>query len=143
RAALRAFEGEAQFVSQTYVAVEPDGLDPCELRLAKGDAAVRDLLARRVPLHRCVLRNVLSSYDLDRADARVDALRAAAPLVERIRDKSKVTAYTRELAGMLGMEIEEVRAEIRRVAQGGDRGRSRRPTQVRAASGGARQAPVS
>ncbi|HSE72464.1 MAG TPA: DNA primase, partial [Nocardioidaceae bacterium] len=33
RAALRAFGGDQQFVSQTYVAVEPAGLDPCDLRL--------------------------------------------------------------------------------------------------------------
>ena len=33
KAALRAFGGDQQFVGQTYVAVEPDGLDPCDLRL--------------------------------------------------------------------------------------------------------------
>ena len=81
KAALRAFQGDQQFVGQTYVAVEPDGRDPCELRLAEGDAAVRELVARRVPLYRFVLSNVVSRYDLDRADARVDATREAARLV--------------------------------------------------------------
>ncbi len=130
RAALRAFEGDQQFVAQTYVAVEPDGLDPCDLRLAKGDAAVRDLVARRVPLYRFVLTNVLRRFDLDRADGRVDALRAAAPLVASIRDKAKVGAFSRELAGMLGMDLEEVRTEVGRAAdprrqgqQGQGRGR--------------------
>jgi DNA primase len=32
KAAVRAFGGDQQFVGQTYVAVEPDGLDPCDLR---------------------------------------------------------------------------------------------------------------
>src|SRR5204862_255325 len=77
KAALRAFEGDQQFVGQTYVAVEPDGRDPCDLRLAEGDAAVRELVARRVPLYRFVLANVVGRYDLDRADARIDAVRAA------------------------------------------------------------------
>ena len=45
KAALKAFEGDQKFVTQTFVAVEPDGLDPCELRQHKGDAAVRDLVA--------------------------------------------------------------------------------------------------
>ena len=81
KAALRAFEGDQQFVGQTYVAVEPDGLDPCDLRLQQGDAAVRELVARRVPLYRFVLGNVVSRYDLDRADGRVDAMREAARLV--------------------------------------------------------------
>ncbi len=116
KAALRAFAGDQQFVGQTYVAVEPDGLDPCDLRLAKGDAAVRELVARRRPLYRFVLGNVVTRYDLDRADGRVDALRDAARLVSSIRDRSKVDAFARELAGMVGVDVEEARAEVRRAA---------------------------
>ena len=50
KAALKAFQDDQKFVTQTFVAVEPSGMDPCELRQAKGDTAVRDLVARRVPL---------------------------------------------------------------------------------------------
>jgi DNA primase len=116
RAAIRAFGGDQQFVGQTYVAVEPDGLDPCDLRLRKGDAAVRELVARRIPLYRFVLGNVLSRYDLDRADGRVDALREAAKLVSSIRDRSKVDAFARELSGMVGVDVEQARSEVRRAA---------------------------
>ena len=114
RAALKAFEGDREFGGQTYVAVEPDGLDPCDLRLQKGDAAVRELVARRVPLYRFVLRNVVDRYDLDRADGRVDAVRAAAKLVTSVRDRSKVSAFVRELSDMVGVDPDEVRAEVRR-----------------------------
>ena len=110
KAALRAFGGDQNFVSQTYVAVEPDGLDPCDLRIKQGDAAVRELVARRVPLYRFVLTNVVSRYDLDRADGRIDALREGARLVSSIRDKSKVDAFAREIAGMVGVDVEEARA---------------------------------
>jgi DNA primase len=120
KAAIRAFEGDQNFVSQTYVAVEPTGLDPCDLRLQQGDAAVRELVARRVPLYRFVLTNILGKYDLDRADGRVDALRESARLVSSIRDRSKVDAFAREVAGMIGVEVEEARSEVRRAA-------SRRP----------------
>ncbi|ADB31582.1 DNA primase [Kribbella flavida DSM 17836] len=116
RAAVKAFEGDQAFASQTYVAVEPDGLDPCDLRLQKGDAAVRELIGRRVPLYRFVLTNRLAKYDLDRADTRIDALRDAATLVVSIRDRSKVDAFTRELAGLLGMEVDQVRNEVHRAA---------------------------
>ncbi len=116
RAALKAFAGDQAFAAQTYVAVEPDGLDPCDVRLQKGDAAVRELIGRRVPLYRFVLGNVLSKYDLDRADTRIDALRDAAKLVISIRDRSKVDAFTRELAGLLGMEVDQVRSEVHRAA---------------------------
>jgi DNA primase len=126
RAALRAFNGDQQFVSQTYVAVEPDGLDPCDLRLQKGDAAVRELVARRIPLYRFVLGNVVSRYDLDRADGRVDALREAAKLVVSIRDKSKVDAFARELSGMVGVDVDQARAEVRRAAARGPQTDDRR-----------------
>jgi DNA primase len=116
KAALKAFDGDQNFVSQTYVAVEPDGLDPCDLRIKKGDAAVRELIARRVPLYRFVLTNVVKKYDLDRADGRVDALRESARLVSSIRDKSKVDAFAREIAGMIGIDMEQARAEVRRAA---------------------------
>lgn len=127
RAALRAFGGDQQFVSQTYVAVEPDGLDPCDLRLQKGDAAVRELVARRIPLYRFVLGNVVARYDLDRADGRIDALREAAKLVSSIRDRSKVDAFARELSGMVGVDVEQARAEVRRAASRGPRSDRRRP----------------
>ena len=127
RAALKAFGGDQQFVGQTYVAVEPDGLDPCDLRLQKGDAAVRELVARRIPLYRFVLGNVVSRYDLDRADGRVDAMREAAKLVSSIRDRSKVDAFARELAGMVGVDVDEARVEVRRAADRPAKPDGRRP----------------
>jgi DNA primase len=116
RAAMKAFAGDQQFVAQTYVAVDPDGRDPCDIRMAEGDEGVRELVARRVPLYRFVLRNVVERYDLDRADQRVNALREAARLVASVRDKSKVNAFARELAGLVGLEVEEVHAEVSRAA---------------------------
>ncbi|HET6152151.1 MAG TPA: DNA primase [Marmoricola sp.] len=116
KAALRAFEGDQNFAGQTYVAVEPSGLDPCDLRLEQGDEAVRELVARRVPLYRFVLANVVARYDLDRADGRIDALREAAKLVTAIRDRSKVDAFAREVAGMLGIDPTDVQREVRRAA---------------------------
>ena len=120
-AAVKVFSGDQNFIAQTYVAVEPTGLDPCDLRLQHGDAAVRELVARRVPLYRFVMSNMLSQHDLDRADGRLAALRAAAPLVASIRDTALVSGYIRELSGMLGMDIEEVRSEVLRVASRGGR----------------------
>ncbi len=132
KAALRAFEGDQIFAGQTYVAVEPSGLDPCDLRLEKGDAEVRELVARRVPLYRFVLANVVQRYDLDRADGRIDAMREAAKLVTAIRDRSKVDAFSRELAGMIGIDPVDVQREVRRTAS--RRAAAPAPAQVRPAS---------
>jgi DNA primase len=124
-AALKVFGGDANFIAQTYVAVEPSGLDPCDLRLQHGDAAVRELVARRVPLYRFVMANILTRHDLDRADGRLSALREAAPLVSSIRDSGLVGGYVRELAGMLGMDVEEVRREVMRSAARHERSEQR------------------
>ena len=123
QAALRAFAGDQNFVSQTYVAVEPGGLDPCDLRLQQGDAAVRELVAKRVPLYRFVLGNVVGKYDLDRADGRIDAVREAARLVASVRDQSKVTAFAQEISRMIGSDVEtnQVLSEVRRAARRGGR----------------------
>jgi DNA primase len=114
RAAMKAFEGDQQFAAQTYVAVEPRGMDPCDLRLADGDAGVRALVDARIPLYRFVLDNVLLRYDLDRADQRIDAVREAVGLARSIRDKSKVEEFLREISTRVGVDVDQVRAEHRR-----------------------------
>jgi DNA primase len=115
KAALRAFSEDQKFVTQTFVAVEPDGLDPCELRQERGDLALRDLIARRVPLFEFAIRAELAHHKLDTPEGRVNALNASAPVVAQIRDKSLRPEYTRLLAGWLGVEVELV---TRAVAQG-------------------------
>jgi DNA primase len=77
---------------------------------------VRELVARRQPLYRFVMNNVLTQYDLERVDGRLEALRAAAPLVASIRDNSLVSGYIRELATMLGTDVEEVRKIVSKAA---------------------------
>ncbi|WP_211223286.1 DNA primase [Propionicicella superfundia] len=120
-AALKVFKEDRFFIGQTYVAVEPSGLDPCDLREQQGDAALRELIGTRRPLYRFVLANTISKFDLDRADGRVAALREAAPLVGSIRDDAVASGYARELAGMVGLDPDEVRAEVARVRRGGRR----------------------
>lgn len=116
KAAMKVLDSDQVFASQTYVAVAPEGMDPCDLRLKEGDEAVRELVAKRQPLYRFALDNILARYDLDRADGRVDALRDAAGLVASIRDKTKVESFSRELAHMVGVDVDEVRREVRRAA---------------------------
>ena len=117
KAALRAFEDDQRFVAQTFIAVSPDAMDPCELRLARGDVAVRDLVARREPLLAFALRSVLARYDLDTAEGRVSALRASAPLVAKIKDRALRPEYSRTLAGNLGMELETVQQAVAAAAR--------------------------
>jgi DNA primase len=112
KAALRAFDDDQRFVAQTYIAVGPDNMDPCELRLAKGDAAVRDLVARREPMIAFALRSQLARFNLDTAEGRVAALRATAPMVAKIKDRALRPEYVRKLAGDLGMDLEPVQRAV-------------------------------
>ncbi len=112
KAALKAFDSEQEFVTQTFVAISPGGTDPCELRLAAGDTAVRDLVAARVPLVEFAVRSTLARHDLETAEGRVNALAAAAPLVARVKDRALRPEYARRLAGWLGMDVETVLGRV-------------------------------
>ena len=103
KAALRAFGMEERFVTQTFVTVQPDGLDPCDLRLARGDPAVRDLIARRVPLFEFAIRSVLSKHNLDSTEGQLAALDEAAPIVARIKDLGLRARYAVNLDRWVGM----------------------------------------
>jgi DNA primase len=129
KAALRAFSDDQRFVAQTFIAVGPDNMDPCELRLAKGDVAVRDLVARREPLVAFALRSILSRFDLDTAEGRVAAMKAAAPLVAKIKDRALRPEYTRKLAGDLGMEIETVQRAVGDASRGEQAAPAPRPAE--------------
>ena len=114
KAALRAFDDDQKFVAQTFVAVEPSGMDPCDLRIASGDAAVRDLIARRVPLFEFAIKSEIAKYDVNSAEGRVSALNQVAPLIGKIRDASLRPEYARLVAGWLGLEVDIVTSAIKK-----------------------------
>ncbi|GHI07955.1 DNA primase [Streptomyces cellostaticus] len=115
KAALRAFEDDQKFAAETYIAIAPDGMDPCELRLAKGDEAVADLAEPRTPLFEFALRQIVDRYDLDTPAGRAAALDEAAPIVARIKNSGAQHEVAVELAGMLG--ILDTQFVVKRVAQ--------------------------
>ncbi|GAA2580586.1 DNA primase [Streptomyces roseoviolaceus] len=115
KAALRAFEDDQKFAAETYIAIAPDGMDPCDLRLAKGDEAVADLVEPRTPLFEFALRQIVARYDLDTPAGRAAALDEAAPIVARIKNSGAQHEVAVQLAGMLG--ILDTQFVVKRVAQ--------------------------
>ncbi|GAA1738594.1 DNA primase [Isoptericola hypogeus] len=150
KAAVRAFGEDQRFHAQTFVAVEPSGMDPCDLRMARGPEGVRALVDGRVPLFEFVIRTTLDQFDLETVEGRVGALRSAAPLVAGIRDRSMQLGYARNLARWIGIDTEEVRREVGRAAStpsraaGPDRRSERRPGEASApgAADGTSTVPV-
>ena len=138
-AALKAFAGEQNLAGQSFVAVAADGMDPCDLRLASGDGALRDLVARRTPLFEFAIRTTLASYDLDNAEGRVNALRECTPIVAQIKDPTLRDEYARQLAGWVGWAdvaqvISRVRGEAGRKPSSRPAGRTRQDSPTPAAS---------
>ncbi|NYE40736.1 DNA primase [Streptomyces fulvorobeus] len=133
KAALRAFEDDQKFAAETYIAIAPDNMDPCDLRLAKGDEAVRDLVEPRTPLFEFALRQIVGRYDLETPAGRAAALDEAAPVVAKIKTSSVQREVAVQLAGLVGILDQEF--VVRRVAQiarwsrdRGDRGPARGPS---------------
>lgn len=142
-AALKAFAGEQNLAGQSFVAVADDGMDPCDLRLKSGDGALRDLVARRMPLFEFAIRTALAEYDLDNAEGRVSALRRCVPMVAQIKDPTLRDEYARQLAGWVGWDdVAQVISRVREEAgrKPGGRGPAR-ATAVRPDAPAARPDP--
>jgi DNA primase len=137
KAALRAFSLEEKFVTQTFVAVQPEGLDPCDLRLKQGEAAVRDLVARRVPLFEFAIRSVLARHDLDTREGQFAAIDEAAPIIVRIKDRSKWKQYAVDLDRWIGFMDERYILDRVRNAAGATKG----TTGITNRSGSSSEAP--
>ncbi|MCF8535257.1 MAG: DNA primase [Rhodoluna sp.] len=112
KAAMRAYNDSNKFNAQTFVAVGPDGLDPCDLRSEKGDEAVVAMIANKRPMFEFAIKQKISKFDLNTLEGRVAAARAAAPVVAQIRDAALRPAYIRELAGWVSLEGNEVAALV-------------------------------
>ncbi|MFD6097835.1 DNA primase [Nocardiopsis flavescens] len=126
KAAVRAFAEEHGFASETFVAVQPDGLDPCDLRLRHGDQAVADLVDHPLPLYEFMVRKVIEDYDLSNPEGRIAALDAAAPVVASIRDHGVRRFYGKNLDRWLGtldesFVLNRVNQHIRRATARGGR----------------------
>jgi DNA primase len=117
KAAVRAFAETRGLKAQSFVAVAPEGLDPCDLRLKRGDAAVRSLMDTKVPMFEFVIDQRLSGFDLATVEGRVGALRSAADVVAGIRDDIIRAEYERVLARRIGMAPDEVHRAVRAAAR--------------------------
>ncbi|MFV0464368.1 MAG: DNA primase [Nostocoides sp.] len=121
-AAMKAFREDQRWASQSFVAVAQDGMDPCELRIAENDQALVDLVEEAVPMFEFAVRTTITRFELDQAEGRVQAMKAAAPIVASIRDQALRPEYIRTVAGWIGIEVDQLRVEVTKAATSGGRG---------------------
>jgi len=116
KAATKAFYDQDKFVANTFVAVPPEGLDPCDVRLHRGDEALVGVIESRTPMYEFMIRRILDQVDLNTVEGRTDGLRTSVDVVRTIRDPIIREGYARELAGWLGMNPSDVLPLIRKGA---------------------------
>ena len=80
KAALHAFGLDSAFLSQTFVAVADDNLDPCDLRINRGDQAVRSLIEHAKPLYDFVIDAAIGRFDTTYATGQMDATKSFIPV---------------------------------------------------------------
>ncbi|GAA1641888.1 DNA primase [Microbacterium flavum] len=131
KAAVRAFAEARTSTLQSYVAVGPEGLDPCDLRLNRGDGAVRAMIDTKSPLFEFVIDQRIAGHDLASVEGRVAALGSAAPIVAEIKDSGIRGRYEHVLARRLGEDLRDVHRAVlraaRRESEGSERPDARGP----------------
>ncbi|WP_430868937.1 DNA primase [Demequina aurantiaca] len=142
-AALKSFSLDQQFLAQTFVAVDAEGMDPCDIRQQRGDEGVRALMEARVPLFEFVIKTALGANNLETPEGRVAALRAAAPVVAGIRDRAIQPEYARRLAGWLGMDEVVVRKAVTDAGRARESSARSHAAQSRAPQGGQQRTQAS
>lgn len=112
KAALHAFGLDSAFLSQTFVAVADDNLDPCDLRIERGNEAVRSLIERAKPLYDFVIDAAIGRFDTTFTAGQMGAVKAVAPLIAQIRDRSLHDLYTRKAARRVGVDLDVLQREV-------------------------------
>ena len=113
KAALHAFGLDAAFLSQTFVAVADDNLDPCDLRIERGNEAVRSLIDHARPLYDFVIDAAINRFDTSYTTGQIGAVKAVAPLIAQIRDRSQRDVYARKAIRRIGIDLDVMQREVR------------------------------
>lgn len=113
KAAIHAFGLDAAFSTQAFVAVADDNLDPCDLRIKRGNEAVRALIANAEPLYDFVIKTAIGRFDTTYVTGQMGAVKAVAPLIAQIRDRSLLDLYSRKAVRQIGVDLDIMQREVR------------------------------
>ncbi len=125
-AALRGFERSVPGDLDLRVAALPEGRDPADVVRAGDVEKLQAAVAGSVPLLQSRLEQELGRYDLDEAEARGRAVRAAAAVVARHPDRLVRHEYAVMLSRRTGVELDHVEAAVATAVRAGAEPESRR-----------------
>lgn len=121
KAAMRAFASAQKFNALTFIAIGPEGLDPCDLRKERGDSAIVEMIASKRPLVEFAIERSISKFDLASREGQVAAVRAAAPILAEIQDAHVRSSYEKHLSELTLVD----RAMVNQLASEAARGARR------------------
>lgn len=113
KAAIHAFGLDSAFSTQAFVAVADDNLDPCDLRIKRGNEAVRALIDHAEPLYDFVIKTAIGRFDTTYTTGQMGAVKAVAPLIAQIRDRSLLDLYSRKAVRQIGVDLDIMQREVR------------------------------
>lgn len=118
KAAMRAFASAQKFNALTFIAIGPEGLDPCDLRKDRGDSAIVDMIAMKRPLVEFAIERSISRFDLASREGQVAAVRAAVPILVAIQDAHIRSSYEKHLSELTLVDRAMVNQLVSEAARG-------------------------
>ena len=115
KAARRAIQFIEQDSMDLRCVVLPDGNDPMEFITAHGGEALQARIDAAEPLMDFVYRSLQESSDITTPGGRAKALEDALTLIYPLRDSYMIDTYFIQIADLLGLDLETVRASSGRV----------------------------
>ena len=132
KAARRAIQFIEQDSMDLRCVVLPDGNDPMEFITAHGGQELQTRIDAAEPLMDFVYRSLQESSDITTPGGRAKALEDALTLIYPLRDSYMIDTYFIQIADLLGLDLETVRASYTMHARG------RRPSAREMRAGGRR-----
>ena len=115
KAARRAIQFIEQDSMDLRCVVLPDGNDPMEFITAHGGEELQKRIDAAEPLMDFVYRSLQESSDITTPGGRAKALEDALTLIYPLRDSYMIDTYFIQIADLLGLDLETVRASSGRV----------------------------
>ena len=115
KAARRAIQFIEQDSMDLRCVVLPDGNDPMEFIAAHGGEELQKRIDAAEPLMDFVYRSLQESSDITTPGGRAKALEDALTLIYPLRDSYMIDTYFIQIADLLGLDLETVRASSGRV----------------------------
>jgi len=105
KAAQKSFVNEQKFVTQTYVVVIPDGLDPWDYRLKYGDKKLQELVAKhKQTLVNFIIESGLKNLNLETPEGKSAAANYVIPYLEYIKDEILRETYIQSFVNRIGID---------------------------------------